>query len=189
MTDILLFWAKKGVDAFRCDMAEMVPCEFWAYAIAKVKTIYPAVLFIAEVYNPGLYYDYIHRGGFDFLYDKVGLYDTLRAVVRGEASASCITGCWQSIDGIRCHMLNFLENHDEQRIASPFFAGEALRAVPALVVSALMGTNPFMVYAGQEVGRPVWIPKALAVLMGERQFLTIGVWILYGVCQQPIGLC
>lgn len=152
MTDILLFWAKKGVDAFRCDMAEMVPCEFWAYAIAKVKTIYPAVLFIAEVYNPGLYYDYIHRGGFDFLYDKVGLYDTLRAVVRGEASASCITGCWQSIDGIRCHMLNFLENHDEQRITSPFFAGEALRAVPALVVSALMGTNPFMVYAGQEVG-------------------------------------
>lgn len=154
MTDILLFWAGKGVDAFRCDMAEMVPCEFWAYAIARVKQSYPAVHFIAEVYNPGLYRDYIHRGGFDYLYDKVGLYDTLRAVVRGEASASAITGCWQSVDDIRGHMLNFLENHDEQRIASPFFAGEAERAVPALVVSALMGTNPFMVYAGQEIGEP-----------------------------------
>lgn len=154
MTDILLFWAGKGVDAFRCDMAEMVPCEFWAYAIARVKKDYPAVRFIAEVYNPGLYRDYIHRGGFDYLYDKVGLYDTLRAVVRGEVSAAAITGCWQSVDDIRGHMLNFLENHDEQRIASPFFAGEAERAVPALVVSALMGTSPFMVYAGQEIGEP-----------------------------------
>lgn len=51
-------------------------------------------------------------------------------------------------------MLNFLENHDEQRIASGFFAGDAKKALPALVVSATMGKNPFMVYAGQELGEP-----------------------------------
>lgn len=152
MTAILLFWARKGVDAFRCDMAEMVPCEFWAWAIPQVKAKHPHIEFIAEVYNPAQYRDYLQRGGFDYLYDKVGLYDTLRAVVRGEQSAACITGCWQSVDDIRPHMLNFLENHDEQRIASDFFAGDARKARPAFVVAACMGSNPLMVYAGQELG-------------------------------------
>ncbi len=153
MADILLFWAAKGVDAFRCDMAEMVPAEFWTYATGRVREKYPDVQFIAEVYNPAEYRRYI-AAGFDYLYDKVGLYDTLRAVVTCNASASCITGCWQSVDDIRPHMLNFLENHDEQRIASAFFAGNAFKALPALVVSAMMGTSPFMVYAGQELGEP-----------------------------------
>lgn len=153
MTDILLFWCKKGVDAFRCDMAEMVPAEFWEYAISKVRSKYPHVQFIAEVYNPNEYRHYI-ASGFDFLYDKVGLYDTLRAIVTEGRSASCITGCWQAVDDIRQHMLNFLENHDEQRIASAYFAGDARKALPALAVSCLMGSNPFMVYAGQEIGEP-----------------------------------
>lgn len=151
MTAILLFWAKKGVDGFRCDMAEMVPAEFWAYAIAKVKEKYPNLIFVAEVYNPAEYRRYL-QSGFDYLYDKVGLYDTLRAVVRGEASASCITGQWQCVDDIRTHMLYFLENHDEQRIASDFFVGSGEKARPALAVSAFMGTNPLMIYAGQELG-------------------------------------
>ena len=151
MTAILLFWAKKGVDGFRCDMAEMVPAEFWAYAIARVKEKYPKLIFVAEVYNPAEYRRYL-QSGFDYLYDKVGLYDTLRAVVRGEASASCITGQWQCVDDIRTHMLYFLENHDEQRIASDFFAGSGEKARPALAVSAFMGTNPLMIYAGQELG-------------------------------------
>lgn len=152
MTEILLFWTSKGVDAFRCDMAEMVPCEFWAYAIARVKKQHPNVVFIAEVYNPNEYRNYIHRGGFDYLYDKVGFYDTLRDITCWRKSAACITGCWQSIDDIKTHMLNFLENHDEQRIASDFFVGDGRCALPALVVSACIGTNPFMVYAGQEIG-------------------------------------
>ena len=207
MTDILLFWAGKGVDAFRCDMAEMVPCEFWAYAIAKVKEQYPQVQFIAEVYNPGEYRNYIHRGGFDYLYDKVGLYDTLRAVTRGEASAAAITGQWQSTDDIHDHMLNFLENHDEQRIASPFFAGNALHALPALVVSACMRTNPLMIYAGQEVGEPgmdaegfsgqdgrttifdYWsVPSLRRLSMGE-SYLTDNERHIYDYYRRIISLC
>lgn len=151
MTDILLFWAKKGVDAFRCDMAEMVPTEFWQYAIEKVKEKYPHIIFIAEIYNPSAYRNYL-SSGFDYLYDKVGLYDTLRSIMVNGTSACCITNCWQNVDDIRGNMLNFIENHDEQRIASAYFAGNARKARPALVVSAMMGTNPFMVYAGQEVG-------------------------------------
>ena len=152
MVEILLFWAAKGVDAFRCDMAEMVPVEFWEYAIKEVKSKFPAIEFIAEVYNPAQYRSYIHTGGFDYLYDKVGLYDTLRAIVCRQAPASQITQAWQATDDVKQHMLYFLENHDEQRIASDFFCGNARLAFPALAVMALMGTNPLMIYAGQELG-------------------------------------
>ncbi len=151
MTDILLYWASKGIDGFRCDMAEMVPAEFWRWAIGRVKAEYPEILFIAEVYNPAEYRNYI-SSGFDYLYDKVGMYDTMRAVIRGEAPAVAISNAWQSVDDINGHMLYFLENHDEQRIASDFFAGNAFKAIPAVMVNALMRQNPFMLYAGQEYG-------------------------------------
>ena len=151
MTDILLFWAGKGIDGFRCDMAEMVPAAFWHWAIDKVKYRYPEMIFVGEVYDPSLYRSYL-GAGFDYLYDKVGMYDTLRGVMGGGLSTHAITSAWQQTDDIRDHMLYFLENHDEQRIASDFFAGDARKGVPALVVSALLQQNPLMVYAGQEYG-------------------------------------
>ena len=151
MTDILLFWAKKGVDGFRCDMAEMVPAEFWAYATQTVKKKYKQIVFIGEVYNPSEYRHYLFSG-FDWLYDKVGMYDTMRAVICHHLPTSAITNAWQSTDDIRDHMLYFLENHDEQRIASDFFAADGRKGVPAMIASILMQQNPFMLYAGEEYG-------------------------------------
>ena len=109
----------------------MVPCEFWGWVIPRIKAAFPQIIFIAEVYNPNEYRNYIYNGHFDYLYDKVGLYDTLRNITCGYGSATGITHCWQSVDDIQDHMLNFLENHDEQRIASDFFAGNPFKAVPA----------------------------------------------------------
>lgn len=152
MLGILQFWAGKGIDGFRCDMAEMVPCEFWGWAIPQVKAQHPGLVFIAEIYGPDAYRRYIHEGGFDYLYDKVGLYDTLRAVTCGNANALAITSCWQAVDDIRPHMLSFLENHDEQRIASDFFAGEAERGRAPMIVAATFSTGPVMLYFGQELG-------------------------------------
>ena len=151
MTDILLFWAAKGIDGFRCDMAEMVPAAFWHWATDKVKYRYPDCVFIGEVYNPAEYRNYL-GAGFDYLYDKVGMYDTLRGVMCGQQNVHAITGAWQQTDDIRQHMLYFLENHDEQRIASDFFAGDARKGIPALVVSALLQQNPLIIYFGQEYG-------------------------------------
>ena len=154
MLRILLYWAAKGIDAFRCDMAEMVPVDFWHWAIRQVKEANPGIQFIAEIYNPGSYGSYIDWGGFDYIYDKVGLYDTLRAIVESRESATAITRCWQQTGGNGAHMLHFMENHDEQRIASRFFGGNAPKGRPAMIVSALMDSCPVMIYAGQEVGEP-----------------------------------
>ena len=151
MLHILLFWTNKQVDGFRCDMAEMVPVEFWAWAIEQVKKEYPNILFVAEVYNPNLYRDYL-AAGFDYLYDKVGMYDYLRGVTSKNWPAEGISQQWQKVDDIRDRMLYFLENHDEQRIASGFFCGRGMCAEPAMIVAATLGTNPVMVYAGQELG-------------------------------------
>ncbi len=151
MTDILLFWASKNIDGFRCDMAEMVPHNFWSYATGIVKERHPQLVFIGEVYDTAQYRTYVNAG-FDYLYDKVGMYDCVRDVICNRRPASSITYYWQNVDDIKEHMLYFLENHDEQRIASDFFCGDGRKAVPGLVVLALLRNNPFMVYAGQELG-------------------------------------
>lgn len=152
MCDILLFWCSKGVDAFRCDMVHMVPVDFWHWAIARVKKEYPHIQFIAEIYEPAIYRSYIEWGGFDYLYDKVGLYDKLRAIQCCDVSAAQISYCWQSLDGLSDHMLNFLENHDEQRFASIQYASEAGKVLPSLVVSSTISRAPMMIYFGQELG-------------------------------------
>lgn len=154
MLHILRYWASKGIDGFRCDMVHMVPLEFWHWAIPQVKSSYPHIVFIAEIYDVGLYRPFIDYGGFDYLYDKVNLYDTLRAIETHNHSAARLTSCWQTVEGIAPNMLNFLENHDEQRFASPFYAGDARHVLPSLVVSSMMSTGPMMIYFGQELGEP-----------------------------------
>lgn len=152
MKDILLFWADKKVDGFRCDMAEMVPLEFWQWAIPQVKARYPKIIFLAEIYNPGVYRDFLANNTFDYLYDKVGLYDVLRDVACGYRPASDITFTLESVGDIQPKMLNFMENHDEQRLASDYFLKEGEKGKAAMILTAAIHVNPVMVYAGQEFG-------------------------------------
>jgi glycosidase len=155
MRDILIYWAKKDVDAFRCDVAYMVPVEFWAWCIPEVKRVRPGITFIAEIYDPNLYHTYVQIGKFDYLYDKVGLYDRLRELMAGGGSTGKLDYIWQQDSrGIERNMCRFLENHDEQRIASPQFAGNAKTGIPGMTVTALLNKGPVMVYFGQEVGEP-----------------------------------
>ncbi len=154
MKDILVFWAGKNVDGFRCDMAEMVPVEFWNWAIPQVKAVNASIIFIAEIYNPDEYKNYINKGKFDFLYDKVQLYDTLRGLMAQHSSTQDIGAIQSSLADINGHMIHFMENHDEQRIASRFFAGDPWKAIPAMVISATIDKAPIMIYFGQEVGEP-----------------------------------
>jgi glycosidase len=162
MVRILEFWAAKGIDGFRCDMAGMVPVEFWHYAIGRIKSEYPGVIFIAELYEPDKYRDFLEFGYFDHLYDKEGFYNTMRRVIRGESSSMEISGIWQELEGMDNRMVRFLENHDEQRIASPGFAGNPWKALPGMAVAALMNQGPLLVYAGQEVGEPASGPSGFS---------------------------
>ena len=150
--DIALFWLEKGVDGLRYDMAEMVPVEFWSYLNSSIKVKYPDALLLAEVYNPAEYRNYIHLGKMDYLYDKVALYDTLKNVMQGKGSTFNIPQIQTDLADIEHHMLHFLENHDEQRIASDEFAGDAKKGKPAMVVSATISTSPTMLYFAQDVG-------------------------------------
>ena len=163
MLDIIMFWASKGVDGFRCDMVELVPPAFFTWMIAEVKKTYPELIFIAEVYKKELYGEYIRSVGFDYLYDKSGLYDTLKIIVDKGVndngmpvelwqSASGITRNWQFLGDLQPYMLNFLENHDEQRFASEFFGFDAANTLAPLYVSLFLNTAPFMIYFGEEVG-------------------------------------
>ena len=152
MLDIVLYWAAMGVDGFRCDMVELVPPAFMQWLIAGVKRVYPGVRFIAEVYEKDKYRMYVEEVGFDLLYDKSGLYDTLRDVSCNGASARRITANWQFLGDLQPHMLNFLENHDEQRLASDFFCKKAQNGYAALAVSLLLNDAPFLLYFGQEAG-------------------------------------
>ncbi|MEM6892668.1 MAG: alpha-amylase family protein [Bacteroidota bacterium] len=152
--DIALYWLDMGVDGFRFDMAEMVPVEFWSYMNSSIKAKNPEAVLLAEVYNPDLYRAYIHKGKMDYLYDKVELYDSLKHIIKGYGWTDHIPVVQKGMQDIEHHMLHFLENHDEQRIASPEFAGNAELAKPAMVVSATLSTSPTMLYFGQEVGEP-----------------------------------
>lgn len=150
--DIALYWTSKGVDGFRYDMAEMVPVEFWSYMNSSIKMKNAEAFLLAEVYNPKMYRDYIRKGKMDYLYDKVQLYDTLKHVMQGHGLTDNIPPIQEDLKDIEHHMLHFLENHDEQRIASPGFAGNAAKGKPAMVVSATISSAPTMLYFGQELG-------------------------------------
>ncbi len=195
MLHILRYWAAKGVDGFRCDMVHMVPLEFWQWAIPNVRSHYPGVVFIAEIYDIGLYRPFI-SAGFDYLYDKVNLYDTLRGIETHNVSAAALTSCWQTVDGIGDHMLNFLENHDEQRFASAFYCGNPWRAIPSLVVSSMISTGPMMIYMGQELGEPGMDAEGYSGLDGRTTIFdywsiaSLRMWLNKGACNgklpQPV---
>lgn len=161
MRDIVRFWATMGVDGFRCDMVEMVPPEFMKWLISEVRKEYPGICFIAEVYRKEDYRKYVCDVDFDYLYDKSGLYDILRNIVSANLSDSWIepwqstkniTWNWQSLGDIQSHMLNFLENHDEQRFPSAEFGRSIDNEFAPLAVSAMFNRAPFMIYFGQEIG-------------------------------------
>jgi glycosidase len=150
--DIALYWTAKGVDGFRYDMAEMVPYEFWSFMNSSIKMKKPDAFLMAEVYNPNEYRNYIHKGKMDYLYDKVATYDKLKDIIQGKSNTDGLSDIQHSMADIEHHMLHFLDNHDEQRLASPEFAGSGENGKPLMVVSATIGSSPTMIYFGQEVG-------------------------------------
>ena len=152
--EIALYWTELGVDGFRYDMSEMVPVEFWSYMNSSIKMKNENAFLLGEIYTPSIYRDYIYKGKIDYLYDKVQLYDTIKHVMQGHGKTDNLPQIQKELADIEQHMVHFLENHDEQRIASPDFAGSAEKGMPAMVISTTIGSSPTLLYFGQEVGEP-----------------------------------
>lgn len=190
MLSILRFWASKGVDGFRCDMVFMVPQVFWHWAIPQVKKDYPSIIFIGEIYDVSLYRPFLDYCCFDYLYDKVNLYDTLVGIQTHSLSAARLTDCWQTLEGIAPKMLNFLENHDEVRFGSEAYAKNPALVIPSLVVSSMINTGPFMIYFGQEIGESATDNEGFAgnnnrtTIFDFWSYDSIRRWYDYGKCSE-----
>lgn len=151
MTQVLEYWVKEfDIDGYRCDVAEMVPIEWWKTSIDRVKKIKP-VLMLAEGADPELY-----AAGFDLTYSW-DLYHNLKQVFKGD-SATLIprilaeeTGRLPK-DALR---MRFITNHDETSWDDVpvilFKSKEGSKA--AFFFSAAMPGIPLL-YNGQEVAHP-----------------------------------
>lgn len=150
MVDILCFWANKGIDGFRCDMVELVSAEALGEVVRRTRSAFPGLVFVAETYIKENYRRYLSTSSIDILYDKSGSYDILRAISNGNCSATALTSNWQWQAEIQGAMLNFLENHDEQRLASRFWNNGRRYPWAELAFSVLFNKASFMLYYGQE---------------------------------------
>lgn len=133
-----------GVDGYRCDVAGMVPHDFWAAARERLSILKPDHFLLAEWDDPEL-----HRVAFHATYDWE-LYRDLVAAFHGRIPAGRLSGIVEGrATGFppEAQPLRFVENHDEPRVRRRF--GRAAAAVTAF--SAFAG-GLFLVYNGQEIG-------------------------------------
>ncbi len=173
MDRILAFWQEMGVDGFRCDMAHMVPPEFWQWAIGRARQREPGVWFMAEAYgddpskvqsgdallntlNNGsgdVMFDLL-SAGFDAVYDHPS-YKKLKAIYDGPGWANDLDQ-EQPHSFIFHNSLRYAENHDEVRLAGRNHWGGAGMNVGRVVTPVLyaLGRGPVMLYHGQEMGEP-----------------------------------
>jgi glycosidase len=166
MDEILGYWQEMGVDGFRCDMAHMIPVDFWRWAVKRCRERNPRTFFCAEAYDndpskltDGDVLGELLHAGFDAVYDDPS-YDLLEGLYDGGKWANDLDPL--TFSGLRFHRsLRYAENHDEVRLASPkVWGGHGMKlGKPVSAVLFSMGRGPVMLYHGQEVGEAAAGPE------------------------------
>jgi glycosidase len=173
MDQVLAYWQSFGIDGFRCDVAHMVPAEFWNWEFARARARRPDAFFMGEAYPN----DPVEVPGVDPVISKlaadkyrvmVGLLNAGFNAVYGDPSYRAIKKIYEQSawandiddarppDFVADSSLFYAENHDEVRLASKSqWAGVGKKAGPA-ICAILYGLSrgPVMLYSGQEVGEP-----------------------------------
>lgn len=159
MDEVIACWQQMGVGGFRCDMAHMVPEEFWRYVIVNSRLRDDGVCFMAEAYNDhmslcrGDVHESLLAAGFDAVYDSTS-YQLMKSMYEGSSWANDLDRCQHDKQVLARCGVRYLENHDEPRLAAPeHWAGQG-RAVARALMLAHYGavSAPVLFYNGQEVG-------------------------------------
>jgi len=166
LIDSLAIWVRRGVDGFRCDVASLVPVDFWLQARAELAQIRPGLVWMAETVHPMMVENRRATGlptagdgemfaAFDIEY-QYDLWSIWQAAVDGQVPVGRFLEMlrWQdaTLPG-NYAKLRFVENHDQYRIA--YFAPSRAQAL-AWTAFMACARGPFMIYAGQESGARKW---------------------------------
>ncbi len=149
MINALKFWVQEAdIDGFRCDVAGMVPTEFWVQARRSLDKIKPVFMLAEDEAEHELLSE-----AFDMNYGWE-MHHLMNKLAKGEEKVSAVKEYFERQDSIypkNCYRMNFLTNHDENSWAGTVFErlGGGVKTF-----AVMMFTIPGMplLYSGQEVG-------------------------------------
>jgi glycosidase len=160
LINILKFWKEIGVEGFRCDVASLIPMEFWEKAKMELDSE-DRMIWLAESMEPE-YILKLRKQGFDvisdtelykvfdYTYDYDG-YEKIDKYFRGEENFKNVVDyikIQQAIYPRKYLKMRFLENHDKPRIASLISSKERLKNWS---VFYMLLPGSALIYAGQEI--------------------------------------
>ncbi len=150
MKRMLRYWVDKGVDGFRCDMAMLVPTDFWSDAFAEIRAVNPELYLLAEGERPDLHTE----AGFDASYTWE-LHHLMNDVAQGKKTAADIVD-YVARDAEQspreAFRLMFTSNHDENSWAGTEFERMGDAAEVMAVLTYLLPNGQPLIYTGQEFG-------------------------------------
>lgn len=166
MDEVLCYWQEFGVDGFRCDMAHLVPAAAWKHLIDNARFREPEVFFMAEAYfydgspGPVMRREDLLATGFDAIYFDASHHTLsgIRCGIRNQEDYDAVLH--ELSEEARDRAAQYLENHDEVRVAGPIAGsppdgfGSYLANYQLAPLQFLYSRGPVLVYNGQEVGEP-----------------------------------
>ena len=149
--DAMRYWLEEhAVDGFRCDMAMLVPIDFWREAVRQLRRTKPDLFMLAEAEELNLF----EGGTFDACY-AWQMHHLLNDVAQQKVRVTALRDYLRADRGRYPHSamrLSFTSNHDENSWSDSEFArmGAAREAMAAFAFVAPRGLP--LIYTGQEVG-------------------------------------
>ncbi len=145
--EAMRFWLACGIDGFRCDMAMLVPFDFWREAAAELRAVRPDLYMLAEAEEPYLFED----GVFDACYGWK-FHHLMGDLAQGKCRLWPLRDCLRRDDFPRTAVrMTFTSNHDENAWSDTeqVRMGAAVDILTALTFLWPQGLP--LIYTGQEV--------------------------------------
>lgn len=147
MAEAMIYWLKNtNIDGFRCDMASLLPVDFWNFIRLEIEKVRP-VFMLAESEDP-----YLHREAFNVTYCWE-LHHILNGLARGKNSVNDLSHYFskqQLLFKKEDMRMTFTSNHDENSWSGTEFERMGLAAKQMAVLTFVIPGIP-LIYNGQEV--------------------------------------